>query len=107
METIVSALSDDLIVTIASVERVVGKGAEGMKDAAAETYVEAYLYDLEHAPYELKNLVGMDSHRQMADRLRERLQRRMAEAGEKTAAIEPAEPRTGGQRRVPDEWPNR
>ncbi len=78
-----------------------GKELDGLKHAASEVYREAYLYDLMNDPYEIKNLVGMDSHREVADGMRERLLRRMAAAGETQPRIIPADPRTGGQRRVP------
>lgn len=73
---------------------------QGDKDAGSERYVEQYLYDLEFDPYELTNLIGMDSHRQAADVLRDRLIRRMVEAGESAPHVEPAETRRGFQRVV-------
>ena len=59
-------------------------------DAGSERYVETYLYDLEADPYELTNLVGLSSHREVSDRLRHRLLDWMKIAGEPTAVIEPA-----------------
>lgn len=56
----------------------------------AERYVEQYLYDLHADPYELHNLVGCDSHRHVADILRERLLRRIIAAGEQPPIIDPA-----------------
>ncbi len=40
---------------------------------ASETYREAYLYDLDHDPWELVNLIGYDTHRKLADHLKTRL----------------------------------
>lgn len=75
--------------------------ADAMRDPHAERYVESYLYDLEHDPYELDNLVGQVNHRYIAEHLRERLLQRMLDAGEPPATIEalPERPR-GGQREV-------
>ena len=50
--------------------------------AGADLYEEQYLYDLQADPYELNNLVGHESHREVAQVMRERLLRRMEEAGE-------------------------
>jgi arylsulfatase A-like enzyme len=61
---------------------------EGTPDAAEpDTYVEQFLYDLQADPYELTNLIGFQSHAEVKAVLRERLIRRMAEAGEKPAKI--------------------
>jgi len=69
----------------------------------AETFHEAYLYDLLADPAELTNLAGCESHRAVADQLRERLLARMAAAGERLPAIVPAPPRASDQRRVAPE----
>ncbi len=71
---------------------VTAPDADPWNDAHATRYVEAYLYDLEHDPYELDNLIGQDNHARVADHLRERLSARMREAGEPPATIEPAPP---------------
>jgi len=72
--------------------------------ASSELYVEEYLYDLLADPYELTNLIGLDSHRQTADVLRNRLLRRMAEAGEAPAQIiTAAAAGKSGQRRVTEQ----
>ena len=73
---------------------------DGGQDAGSDRYVEQYLYDLAYDPYELTNLIGMDSHRQTADILADRLIRRMVDAGEAAPVIEQAEPRRGFQRIV-------
>jgi arylsulfatase A-like enzyme len=76
---------------------------DGRKDSSSDRYVEQYLYDLEADPYELTNLVGWTSHRQVADLCRERLVRRMVQAGEAAAVIEPALPIKSGQRRLTED----
>ena len=67
-------------------------------DPDSETYLETHLYDLEADPYELKNLAGFASHRALADELGTRLLRRMREAGERPAVIQPASARASGLR---------
>ncbi|WP_230986717.1 sulfatase-like hydrolase/transferase [Cohnella fermenti] len=75
-------------------------GRDPIADSGADRYEEEFLYDLTADPYELTNLAGMDSHRQVADRLRARLIGRMVEAGEAEPIIVPAPARSGGQRKV-------
>jgi arylsulfatase A-like enzyme len=82
---------------------VVAAGVDGNRVPAADRYVEESLYDLQADPYELTNLAGLASHRGVADVLRDRLLRRLREAGEREPAIDPAPPRPGGQRRVTPE----
>nr|WP_145156406.1 sulfatase-like hydrolase/transferase [Paenibacillus terrae] len=75
--------------------------ADPVQDSASsDVYYEEYLYDLVADPYELTNLIGSESHREVTAALRERLLRRMVEAGEQPARIEPAESKRSGQRRV-------
>ena len=74
--------------------------AKGSQGPGAENYQEQYLYDLQADPYELTNLIGLESHRATADILRQRLLRRMEEVGEPAASIDLAPPRPSGQRRV-------
>jgi arylsulfatase A-like enzyme len=76
---------------------------KGSEAAGSDRYVEECLYDLEADPYELTNLVGLESHRETADVMRERLIRRMAQAGEEAPVVEPAPARRSGQRRVSPE----
>lgn len=71
------------------------------RDPVAEHYVEECLYDLEADPYELTNLIGYESHKQVVAGLKERLIRRMTAIGEPRPTIEPAPARAAGQRRVP------
>ena len=76
----------------------------GWNDAASDRYTEAYLYDLKADPYELTNLIEYESHAQVRQIMRERLLRRMAEAGEAVPEIKLIQARPGRQRRVsPDE----
>ena len=63
-------------------------GGSDLPDAAS--YTEEYLYDLDADPYEMNNLVGLTSHRELSDRLRERLIERMVRAGEARPEILPA-----------------
>jgi arylsulfatase A-like enzyme len=76
---------------------------DGWQDPAAEHYAEAFLYDLEADPYELTNLIGLESHKKVAEVMSARLLRRMVEAGEVEPSIEAAPERPAGQRRVSDE----
>ncbi len=52
--------------------------------------MESELYDLEADPYELDNLIGMSSHRQLCDILKEKLLGQMRMAGETEPQIENA-----------------
>ncbi len=73
----------------------------GRDDVGSESYVEQYLYDLQVDPYELTNLVGAESHEDVRVVMRDRLVRRMVQAGELAPEIVPAETtRKAGQRRV-------
>lgn len=76
---------------------------QGWRDPASDRYVEAFLYDLEADPYELTNLIGLESHADVVTVLRERLIRRMVQAGESPPTIESAPPKKSGQRRVSPE----
>jgi len=72
----------------------------GGKDTGSDRYVEEFLYDLDSDPYELRNLIGLGSHREVASVMKKRLLRRIVEAGEQEPTIEDAPSRPGGQRRV-------
>jgi arylsulfatase A-like enzyme len=72
----------------------------GARDPSADHYVEEYLYDLQADPHELTNLIGLQSHQEVTAVLRERLIRRMLQAGEAEPTIEPASVRPSGQRCV-------
>ncbi|HHV97376.1 MAG TPA: sulfatase-like hydrolase/transferase [Clostridiaceae bacterium] len=81
---------------------VTAPGKNPKNDMYSEVYEEQYLYDLKADPYELKNLIGMKSHREVARVMRERLLRRMKEIGEPDAVIIPAPEVESGQRFVPE-----
>lgn len=70
---------------------------DGCAQAGSDRYREEFLYDLDSDPYELNNLVGYRSHRQVADELASRLRCRMREAGEEEPIIEPAPEKESGQ----------
>lgn len=63
---------------------------DGWRDPNSDVYVERYLYDLFADPYEQVNLVGRPEYRKVADELRERLLKRIQQAGESPPRIEPA-----------------
>lgn len=71
-----------------------------IRDSCSDTYTEAFLYDLEHDPYELRNLIHSEAHREVCHILAEKLKRRMAEAGERVPVILEAEKEKEGQLRV-------
>jgi arylsulfatase A-like enzyme len=73
---------------------------DAVKDSGSDRYVESYLYDLQCDPYELRNLIGLESHREAADVMMARLQKRMQEAGEVVPVIDRAPAIPAGQRRV-------
>ncbi|MGL4611058.1 MAG: sulfatase-like hydrolase/transferase [Trueperaceae bacterium] len=79
---------------------VTAKDLQGWVTPSSERYEESYLYDLEADPYELTNLVGLESHRALSDVLMNQLQQRMLEAGEAKADITPAPARKDNQRKV-------
>jgi len=82
---------------------VVAPDKDGKRDPASDHYVEEFLYDLQADPYELTNLIGLESHQEVATVMRQRLVRRMAEAGEKEPTIEPAPTKRSRWRRVSPE----
>ena len=73
---------------------------KGGSDPESDHYVEQFLYDLESDPYELRNLIEMESHKGVAEVMRGRLLRRIVEAGEAEPTIELAPTVRSGQRRV-------
>lgn len=66
------------------------------------TFEESHLYDLHADPWELNNLLGFESHRPVADRLKQRLLARMVDAGEQPPEIIDAPPVPSGQARLSD-----
>ncbi|MBP2000079.1 arylsulfatase A-like enzyme [Paenibacillus shirakamiensis] len=79
---------------------VTAPSLDGWNAPSSTHYVETMLYDLQADPYELTNLAGIESYREIADELKLRLITRMIEAGEEAPIIDSAEPRSAGQRRV-------
>ncbi len=76
------------------------QGENGNKNPGADTYTETYLYDLQHDPHELANLINSQAHTQVRAVMRQRLLRRMVEAGEPVPTILEAATRPSGQRKV-------
>lgn len=68
---------------------MVAPEADPEEAPTAVRYVEDGLYDLETDPYELHNLAGLRSHRDVADALKQHLISRMAEIGEPRPIVEP------------------
>ena len=64
--------------------------------ASSPVYEEEFLYDVIDDPYELTNLIQEESHRQVAEIMRGRLLRRMAEAEEPEPKIVEAQTRPSG-----------
>jgi arylsulfatase A-like enzyme len=79
---------------------VTAPGANAIQVQAADEYIEECLYDLEADPYELCNLIGLQSHRAVADQLKARLLNRIAEVEKSTPTIQLAPSRRSGQRTV-------
>ncbi len=73
-----------------------------IKDSGSDVYTETFLYDLEHDPYELRNLIHSEEHRRVCHVLAEKLKKKMAEAGEKEPVIIEADKKKEGQLRVFD-----
>ena len=73
---------------------------QGGSVPGSETYTEQYLYDLQADPYELHNLIGLESHQEVAVVMRQRLLDRMQAIGETLPRIEPAPAQPAGQRRL-------
>ena len=72
----------------------------GTQDPASDHYVEEFLYDLHADPYELTNIIGSEAHREVKEVMKERLIRRIVEAGEEKPTIESAPTSPGGQRHL-------
>lgn len=79
---------------------VVAPDRAGGRDPDSDRYVEEFLYDLEADPYELFNLIEFDSHDEVKAVMRERLLRRMEEAGETQPRITAAPTHPSGQKYV-------
>lgn len=68
-----------------------------IQDSGSAVYTETFLYDLEHDPYELHNLIHSEAHEKVCLVLAEKLKKCMAEAGEEVPVILPAEKEKTGQ----------
>lgn len=68
-----------------------------IQDAGSPEYTETFLYDLEHDPYELHNLIHSKAHEKVCEVLAEKLKRCMTEAGEPAPVIHPASKEKMGQ----------
>lgn len=79
---------------------VVADKADEDGNGGASQYTEAFLYDLQYDPYELCNLIDMESHAEVRDVMRERLLRRMKNAGEIVPKIVQLPAKHAGQRAV-------
>lgn len=75
---------------------------DSVADSESDRYVEEFLYDLESDPYELRNLINYTTHEKVKSVMRDRLKRKMAEAGEAIPEIEEVAATRGG-RSVTDE----
>lgn len=73
---------------------------DGRVHAAAEVYQDEFLYDLQSDPYELTNLIGFASHREVVRQMRRRLVARMVAVGEAEPKFIDADPIDSGQRYV-------
>lgn len=69
---------------------VMAKG-DAWKEAGADIYYEAFLYDLQEDPHELCNLVKDERYVEVRKELAKRLVARMEQAGEEEVTILPAE----------------
>ncbi|WP_192582966.1 sulfatase-like hydrolase/transferase [Streptomyces albicerus] len=76
---------------------VTAPGADAWNDARAETYEDAYLYDLESDPDELTNLVDDPAHASLRQELRERLTQRIVASGEPQPTITAKKPAAAEQ----------
>ena len=72
----------------------------GVEADRSDTYQEQFLYDLDADPYELTNLVGRLSHREVADVLKKRLIKRILSTGEAEPRIIDAPELPAGQLKV-------
>ena len=73
---------------------------EVAEDPGRAVYREAFLYDLEHDPYELTNLIALKSHAPVREVMRRRLLERMKQVGEPEPKLELVQPIDSGQRNV-------
>lgn len=67
-------------------------------ESGSDEYTESYLYDLEHDPYELHNLIHSRAHEPVCRVLAEKLKKAMTQAGEKEPVIHFVKKENMGQR---------
>jgi arylsulfatase A-like enzyme len=79
---------------------VTAPGGDGWNQSASDQYVEEMLYDLEADPHELVNLAGHEPFREVSEELKQRLLKRIREAGEPVPEIVSAPPQKGSKRKV-------
>ncbi|MDR1635862.1 MAG: sulfatase-like hydrolase/transferase [Treponema sp.] len=79
---------------------VTAPDADGWKDRDSPVYVEQYLYDLEHDPHELANLIDMVSHQDVCKAMKARLLKRIKEVEGNEPSVTEAERSPSGQRKV-------
>jgi arylsulfatase A-like enzyme len=79
-----------------------GDDGQPVLASCADTYTEEFLYDLLADPWELTNLIGGDAYAEVTADLRQRLIKRMTDAGEKAPKIieAPRDENMSGQREV-------
>lgn len=77
-------------------------GKDPILDSGSGEYTETFLYDLEHDPYELHNLINSKAHEPVCRVLAEKLKKMMAEAGENIPVIHSSEKKDMGQRKLFD-----
>jgi arylsulfatase A-like enzyme len=75
-------------------------GVHGWSGPGADVYREEFLYDLFADPYEFNNLIDHEGYEQVKQVMRERLVRRMVEAGEPAPQIEEVPNKTPRGQRV-------
>lgn len=71
-----------------------------VSQAHSDIYEDHFLYDLQADPWELKNLIGLTTHKPVVDVMRQRLIRHMAAIGEPSFQFVDAPPRAPFQERV-------
>ncbi|MED4532026.1 sulfatase-like hydrolase/transferase [Metabacillus fastidiosus] len=79
---------------------VTAEDKDGWDDSASNLYTEEYLYDLYADPYELTNLIGLESYETIISELKERLLRRISEVEGDSSVIKQVERKSSGQRKV-------
>ncbi|WP_407272012.1 sulfatase-like hydrolase/transferase [Radiobacillus sp. PE A8.2] len=79
---------------------VKAKDKDPIAESCSDVYYEDALYDLQADPYELTNLIGFESHQEVANGLKQRLINKMVEVGEQKPRIISAASVQSGQRKV-------